>query len=175
MKKFILTCVLAGMLVGVLFSFTSCFEDDKEPAVNSDDEPKTSSVQSDTDSDQADSEGEGEVDDCYVKIVSAEKGEDFQGEPVVIVTFEWSNNSDSNKMFGTVFSVKAFQGGVQCSENVLVEGVDITKQLSEMKPGITTQLSIAYSLEDNSDVTVEISPLISFSDKVVASRTFSME
>lgn len=156
MKKFILACILFG----ALFSFAAC----TDPA----DEPKTPTVQSN-------SESEGEVQDCRVKIVSAEKGEDPLGDPVLIVTFEWSNNSDSNKMFGSVFSAAAFQGGVECSENVLVEDIDITKQFSEVKPGVTTQLSIAYNLGDNSDVTVEVGPLLSLNERVVATKTFSLE
>lgn len=157
MKKFVLACVL----LAAALSLPACTED-TAPVT---DEPGTSAVQS--------GESEGVIGDCRIKIVSAEKGEDYAGDPVVIVTYEWSNNSEDSKTFATSFSAKVYQNGVECTSYTVVEGVDSSKLLAEIKPGATLQVQEAYSISDESDITVEVGPWISFDDESVV-QTFSL-
>ena len=159
MKKVILACIL----LAAALSLPACTED-TAPVT---DEPGTSAVQSG-------GENEGVIGDCRIKIVSAEKGEDYAGEPVVIVTYEWSNNSEDSKTFATSFSAKVYQNGVECSSYTVVDGVDSSKLLAERKPGATLQVQEAYSISDESDVTVEVGPWISFDDEAVVTKTFSL-
>ena len=46
--------------------------------------------------------------------------------------------------------------------------------MAEIKPGATTQARLAYTLTDQSDVTVEVEELISFDDAKLAEATFSV-
>lgn len=161
MKKIILLCIL----LAAALSLPACTED-TAPVT---DEPGASAVQS-----GGENEGEGVVGGCRIRIVSAEKGEDYAGNPVVIVTYEWSNNSEDSKTFATSFSAKVYQNGVECTSYTIVEGVDSSKQLAEIKPGATLQVQEAYSISDESDITVEVGPWISFDDEVVVTKTFSL-
>ena len=46
--------------------------------------------------------------------------------------------------------------------------------MAEIKPGSTTTARIAYSLTDESDVTVEVEELFSLDDTMLAEATFSV-
>lgn len=119
-------------------------------------------------------QGEGDLGKYHIKIVSAEKGKDYSDKAVLVVTYEWTNNGDKETSFSLAFDAKAYQGGVECSSLTVVDGVDAQKLLSNIKPGASLVVQEAYVLNDDSDVEVEVSELISFSDKKVV-KTFSVK
>ena len=161
MKKVILACIL----LAAALSLAACTQGGSSP----DDQPGTSAVQS-----GGENEGEGVVGGCRIKIVSAEKGEDFVGDPVAIITYEWTNNGSEDKSFSDIFVSKAYQNGVKCTSYNVVDGVDSSKLQAEIKPGATLQVQEAYSISDESDVTVEVGPWIRFDDGAVVTKTFSL-
>lgn len=112
-------------------------------------------------------DGEGSLGDYYIKIVSAAKAKDYSGADVLIVTYEWTNNADDAAMFSTAFTAKAYQNGVECTTAYMVDGVDTEKGLTKIKPGTTLEVQEAYKLNDNSDVSVEVTKWISFDDAMV--------
>jgi len=118
---------------------------------------------------------EGDIGDYHLKIVSAKKGKDYSKKDVLIVTYEWTNNSDDSQMFSTAFSAKAFQNGVECNDLTVVEGVDKKKLLSEIKPGATLEVQEAYVLNDDSDVSIEVGPWISLGNESKIVKTFSVK
>lgn len=117
--------------------------------------------------------GEGALGDYSVKIVSAKKAKDYAGKDALIVTYEWQNNSDSDQMFSVALNADAFQKGEECQPAV-VSDLDAMKSLSKIKPGVTQTVEQAYLLKDASDVTVEVSLLISFTDKTKITKVFSL-
>ena len=137
----------------------------------------TASSQSPTPAGSKDStmQDEGDIGDYHIKIVSAEKGQDYSKKDVIIVTYEWTNNSDDEQMFSTAFQAKAFQGGIECSSLTVVDGVDGAKPLSNIKPGATLTVQEAYLLNDDSDVEVEVSAWISFGNDAKVVKTFSVK
>lgn len=120
-------------------------------------------------------EGEGKIDDYYIKIVGAETGKDYGGEEVLIVTYEWTNQSHEDQNFSFAFSDKAFQNGTECSPYTLVDGIESDKLLSDIKPGTTLTVQQAYLLQDHSDVTVEVTALIDFGNSPIVTKTFSLQ
>ena len=46
--------------------------------------------------------------------------------------------------------------------------------MAEIKPGASTQARLAYSLSDQSDITVEVEELFSLDDTMLAEATFSV-
>lgn len=109
-------------------------------------------------------QGEGDVGKYHIKIVSSKKGKDYAGKDALIVTYEWKNNGDKETMFSTAFSAKAYQNGVECELAIGVDGVDSEKSLTNIKPGASLQLQEAYVLNDQSDVSVEVSEWLTFDD-----------
>ena len=67
---------------------------------------------------------------------------------------------------------KCFQNGVQC-ETAIVTGLD-SNYMTEIKPGASTTVQLGYVVPDTSDITVEVTKLISFSNDVLAEKTFSL-
>ena len=47
--------------------------------------------------------------------------------------------------------------------------------MAEVKPGAGTTFQLAYLLDDQSDVTVEVSELISLDDVILAEQVFTLE
>lgn len=96
---------------------------------------------------------------------------DYEGKPAIIVDYTFTNNSDDATSFAVACSQKAFQNGVQLETAVVLDDLG-NGYLAEIKPGATTSARMAYSLDDESDVTVEVKELISFDDTILAEATF---
>lgn len=110
--------------------------------------------------------GEGTVGDQYIKIVGAEYATDYQGNKCVVVTYEWTNNSDEGTSFFVAVNAKVFQNGIQ-SDYAVVSGLD-SKDTTEIKPGATLTVQKAYALQDEtSPIEVECEELFNFGDEVI--------
>lgn len=109
-----------------------------------------------------------------ISIDSSSLGKDYKGEPILIVNYTFMNNSDKTQNFMFAFSDKAFQNGVELDSLVVSDEVDISSQLKDIKPGATIAIQSGYALDDDSDVTVEISELWNFKDEIIISKVFSV-
>lgn len=125
-------------------------------------------------SQQQSADGEGDIGNAHIKIVSARVGETISGNDAIIVTYEWTNNGDENLMFSLACEDKAFQNGVECSVTT-VDGVNIISPTQEIQPGATQTLEIAYALSDKSDVTIELNPWSAFGADTKITKVFSVE
>ena len=101
-------------------------------------------------------------------------GEDYDGNPAAIITFTWTNNSDETTSFAASVYPQVFQNGVQC-DTAFVMDIDSDKYMSDVRPGGSVQVELAYELEDTSDIEVEVGEFLSFSDDLIASGTFSLQ
>lgn len=110
--------------------------------------------------------------DYEVTIDGVTMGTDYQGAPAAIVTYTWTNNSDKATSFAVALMAKCFQNGVQC-ETAIVTDLD-SNYMTEIKPGASTTVQLGYVVPDTSDITVEVTKLISFSNDVLAEKTFSL-
>ena len=75
--------------------------------------------------------------------------------------------------FFTAVSAKAFQNGVQL-DTAIVSDIDSQSSMNEIKPGATTTVQQAYLLDEQSQVSVECTELISLDDTVLAEKTFDV-
>ena len=98
---------------------------------------------------------------------------DYEGNPAMIVDFTFTNNSDEATSFAVACSQKAFQNGVQLETAIVMDDLG-NGYMAEIKPGATTQARLAFSLADESDVTVEVGELFSLDDTILAEATFSV-
>lgn len=123
------------------------------------------------DSAEAPAPAEAAESDFAVTIDSARLTTDNDGSQVMIVSFTFTNTSDSNQNFMFAYIDKAFQNGVEL-DSASVSTYDFETLLKDVQPGGTLQLEKGYTLTDQSDVTVEVSELIDFDNKIGATRTF---
>lgn len=112
-----------------------------------------------------------------VEIVTAKTATDFQGNPAIIVTYNFTNNSNANASFLTSVSANAFQNSIQCNVATMMPDVmDAQPSLAEVQPGGTITLECAYSLQDTTNpITVQVDPLMSITNEVNAQMTFSFK
>lgn len=93
------------------------------------------------------------------------------GDNVLVVDYDFYNGEDEPISFSWTCTDQCFQNGVECSTFVLVDEVDTHKQTADVQPGITLSFSVAYKLEDMSDVNIVVKELIG--DKEYINQTFS--
>ena len=98
---------------------------------------------------------------------------DYEGAPAIIVDYTFTNNSDEDTSFAVACSAQAFQNGVQLENAIVMDDLG-NGYLAEIKPGASTQARLAYSLTDQSEVSVEVEELFALEDIVLAETTFSV-
>lgn len=97
---------------------------------------------------------------------------DNYGESVIISTFTFVNLSDETQNFHSNIKVRAYQGGIECSDIVFVPDLD-TEQLTDIKPNNSITIWIPFKLRDEyTPIEIEISDR--YSDTVLASKTFEI-
>ncbi len=129
-----------------------------------------------------DAEGTESVDNKLgsysVDIKSCRISEDFEGKPIVIITYGFTNNGENSAAFYTSVSTEAFQNGIGLNECYFAEdgaNYNSENQTKEIKTGATLDVEVAYNLNDTeTDVEVEVTEWISLSDKKLT-KTFSIK
>lgn len=94
-----------------------------------------------------------------VTIVGSEvTTEDYSGDIILIVEYEFTNNSDTATSFSRTFDHKVFQNGVECPETLYTDnGFDPNAVYNDVKPTTTYKFKNAYTLKNNTDdATVEL-------------------
>ncbi len=128
--------------------------------------------------DQGDGTAEPNLGDYIIEIKSSRLAEDWEGKPVIIVKYRFTNNSDEDAAFFTTFEDNVFQNGVGLNECYFVSESDAyssDNSTKELKPNASIDVEVAYYLNDTATpIDVEVSELFSFSDKKVT-KTFNIE
>lgn len=121
-------------------------------------------------------DGNGQLGDCLVKIKSSRLSQNMSGEKVIIITYGFTNNGSKPVSFMAACDAKAYQDGVEIERDFFVQdkSYDSNAASKDIKPGKSVDVGIAYTLNDlKTNVDVEVSELISFSDAVVT-KTFKI-
>lgn len=114
--------------------------------------------------------GSGDLGDYHVEIKGAQLAEDYEGNPAIIVTYSWTNNSDDTTSAMVSTSEKAFQDGVQLDTAIIMDSdvYDSGNSMKDVRPGTTLDIQCAFLLtSETSVVEFEIAEWISFSDDMV--------
>lgn len=113
-----------------------------------------------------------------VEIKNARLTKNYEGKPVVVITYGFTNNASEPAAFWLTIDDNVYQNGVGLEKAyVLKDGdpYDEANQDKEIKSGVTLDVDVAYILNDTeTDVEVEAKEIMSFSDEVVT-RTFSIK
>ncbi len=114
-----------------------------------------------------------EIDGLVCEIVSAEiGGKNYEGKSTVVITYNYTNNSNDAQSFDIGFIDTVFQNGIECSPDYLYDEENSTK---EIRPGATIEVKKSYILNDTTtDVEVEIKGFITW-DETVITKTFSIQ
>ncbi len=113
----------------------------------------------------------------HVVIDSCRLAEDYEGKPVVIIKYLFTNNDDEAAAFMWTLTDEVYQDGVELEHCYLVDdsaNYSSDNQDKKIKQGVTIEVEVAYIMNDTTtDINVEVSELISFSNKKVT-KTFTL-
>lgn len=170
MKKFISTFISA-LLVAVIALFAAGCVDVSDTASDGDPASKADTV----------SKGEkkdNEIGDYQVDIKSARLTEDYEGKPVIIITYDFTNNSDDEAAWYVSVTDRVYQDGVECETAYFVDdsaNYSSDNQSKSIRKGVTLEVEAAFVLNNTeSPVEVEVTEWISLSDKKIT-KTFEIK
>lgn len=101
--------------------------------------------------------GEGDTGNFHVKIKNAVKATDEDGNPAIVITYEWTNNSEETTNVMSSMYEQAFQDGVEMDVGYVdSEKYDLFSNLTDVRPGTTIDISTAFAMTSDSVVEFEI-------------------
>lgn len=98
--------------------------------------------------------------DYVVEIKSTSLTHDYDGNPAVIVTYSWTNNSEETTTPMNSVTAKVFQDGIGLEGIYIIESEDYDSDttMTEVRPGTTIDVQEAFTLRNiTSPIEVEIS------------------
>lgn len=171
MKKNRMALCIAAVF-GVLL-ISGCGDTGIEPnTASSETETTSAATESSTDVVEEEKETEENTADSEFafEIVSTSMSTDYEGKPVLVVEYNFTNNSEEATSFTFACQDKAFQNGVECDSSVIgCEDVDTQMQLNDIQPGTTYTLKVGYHAEAGSPVDIQITSM--FGDKTYLEQT----
>lgn len=157
-----LPTILVSMAIASCVAFTGCASGETQEPAQEPAEPQEAQTA------ETESKYDATIDDLATAT-------DYEGKSAVVVTYSWTNNSEEATSAAVALSLKAFQNGVQLESGIVTDSIDNDGYMAEVKPGAGTTFQLAYLLDDQSDVTVEVSELISLDDVILAEQVFTLE
>ena len=155
----IFLCVL---LVALCLTLASCFESE-----SNDDQSSESAEETTKQSTNA-------LGNYQVEIKSCRLAEDYEGKPIVIVNFKFTNNDDEAQAFYTAVEASVFQDGIGLNECYVADesaNYSDDNQTKEIKSASSIEVEVAYVLNDTeTDLDVEVTEWISLSDKKITKK-----
>lgn len=120
--------------------------------------------------------GDSNLGQSKVEIKNCTLSTDYEGSPVAVVTYSYTNNGSEAQAFDIAFITHAYQNGVEAEKSYFLSDESYEKnnnQSKEIKPGVTIDVLVAYKLNDTtSPVEVEVGQFLSF-DNTKITRTFN--
>lgn len=121
---------------------------------------------------------DGKLGSYSVDIKNARLTKDYEGKPVVVITYGFTNNASEPAAFWLTIEDRVYQNGVGLEKAyVLANGdpYDEANQNKEIKSGVSIDVDVAYVLNDSTtDIDVEVKEYMSFSDDTVT-KSFSLK
>ncbi|MGN0521124.1 MAG: DUF5067 domain-containing protein [Eubacterium sp.] len=155
-KKWIIVAVIAVVIILIIAIAGGSGSGDDADTGNS----GSSSVSA-----QGEEKSDGTIGDYGCVVKGASLCKDWTDKDAVLVTYEFTNNSDSAISFDVALDARAYQDGVGL-ETAILDNEETDWLDVDIKPGVTKEVKKAYVLRDTSTpVEIEVSELISFSDE----------
>ena len=151
MKKVFSTILVVAILcvfglLAMASGETKTTEDNKATDTTATVEPESKTEKSDEKMDT-----KGNLGDYMVEIIGSRMAKDYEGKPVIIVKYAFTNNNSEAKCFSYTIDDKAFQDGIGLNSAFLIDesyDYESDNAIKEIKQGSTIELEKAYILND---------------------------
>lgn len=158
--------VLSTLLIGIGGAIGENTNENSSQRVEKSTDESVVANEEDKQENQEKQEKEFTYEKMTVKYLRHEISENAAGDDVLIVYYEFTNNSKDNAAFDYSFSDKCFQNGVELEGSIFHANDETKNSDKEIQPGTTLEVASAFMLGDSMDtVTLEIEPWVSFTDK----------
>lgn len=168
-RLIIIGVILAVIVIGGVIGSSGGDEDNTTTksqinAADSADSNDTTAPVIDADDSEQESK-DGVIGDYACVVKSAKICKNWEGKDSVKITYTFTNNAKDAQSFDIALNDEVYQDGVQLESTFISSddddwGIDV-----KIKPGMSKDVSKVYILRDKTtDLEVEISELISFSD-----------
>lgn len=94
---------------------------------------------------------------------------------VLVVYFDFTNNSKDNTRAAYNYDINCFQNGVELDFPLLKAVSEEDNIMKEIQPNTTITIAEAFVLSDKSNVDLEVEAHSSFSDKKLIKKTLTLE
>lgn len=113
--------------------------------------------------------------DTTLKYVDYEITTNVADKDVIIVYFDFTNNTKDTTDAALHYRVNCYQNGVELNMPTLLV-VDEQKNITrDVKPSATIRFAQVFYLDDKSDVDLEVEPYITFNDKKLIEKKLTIE
>lgn len=167
-------CSILAITALMALSLCACGSSE-EPAPASDPVPVSPAPAETEEQEQAAPSSTATVGDYTVEIGDAFMATDWEGNPALVVSFTWTNNSGSSTSALVALQDKAFQDSVQLEVAMMdvVDGYDGAAGMLEVQPGGTHTYQQAYvCTSETSPVQVTVEEFLG--DGAKAEKTFDI-
>ena len=106
-----------------------------------------------------------DFDTFHLKYVSHEVSADYDGNPCVIIYYDFTNNDDEPQSALLAVYSQVFQNGIECDLAYIHDNEYTSNESKDVQKGTTIRVGSAYSISDMSDVDVIVKESFSFNDK----------
>ena len=107
------------------------------------------------------------IGDYEVTVQSIGKGTDYEGNSILVINYDFTNNSNREQMASFAVNFTAYQNGIETDSFLMSDDIDLGIGQKKIKPGTTiTGVQTGAVLGDDSVLTIELDELISFDDLV---------
>ncbi len=129
------------------------------------------------------SQSAGDLGTCYVSIGDFFLAKDYNGNDIIIINYEFTNNGEESTSFMAETITTAYQDGVEIEANFETYSTEVENSgqydsdstWKNIQPGTTITVQEAFTLANTtSDIIVEVEPFLSFDD-LVLTKTFVLQ
>ena len=102
--------------------------------------------------------------------------QDYDGAPCIAVDYTFTNVSDSSPTsMQLATNITVYQNGVECEDAYFADGNSSDGYTNKVKAGVSVNCTRAYKLQDTtSDVEIEVAPLFSWDDALLAYQVYQI-
>lgn len=146
--KKLLAGVCALTMVAALSACTLETTDSESSKIES---SAAESKEESAESSEESSEEETEAAEFTFAINSTSLGKDYEDKDVLIIKYDFTNNSDEATSFTFACQDTVFQDGIECDSTVIgCDDIDSQEQLNDIQPGKTYTVTVGYHISDMS-------------------------
>ncbi len=86
--------------------------------------------------------------DATVEITGYWFGKDSIDEPVLVVDYQFTNNTDAPASFAYLCNDIVYQDGILCGNNAKIDGININQAYRNVNPGASFKITRGYKLHN---------------------------